>query len=644
MSTISSKSISFKALLPVLLGVLFVIQPAQAAVGNWQKGFSVVPTWAEDFSSETFRQSILQLKDTGANYVTLIIPYYQNNVNSTDLFAGTNTPSDSSLNAAIRYIHNQNMQVNLKPHLESYDTTWRANINPADRTTWFKNYGNMLNHYGQIAQDNHVEMITIGTELINMAADNVNATNTANWKSMISNLRQIYSGKLTYSANWGDTGWANEADQIKFWRELDYIGLSAYYHVANGTSYTTDSLQTTWDSINKAHIKTLSDLYGKPVLFTEIGYRSINGALGHPASWTLTGSLDEKEQADGYQALFNYWNGQDFMQGVQLWEWKSNPNAGGPNDSDYTPQGKSALNTISNWFKFNSAAAPAPGHSETKFVSDLAWDSATNGWGPVEKDSSNGEINPGDGKKITINGATYDKGLGTNAKSKIIYSIQNCARFTSDIGVDDEITIKGSVVFQVWSGPTKLYDSGLLTFADNARKIDLDIKGVTSLALIVNDGGNGNGKDHADWADAKITCTVPDTNPVPTPTPSPTPTPVPAPTPPPDPTPLPPPPPPQNAKIDVWWPTNNANIGGNTPFKALVSDRNVTDYDMFWQVDNGQLNPMFDSYQDWPHKESWVDVSGWFWHGNGPYKLTFVARDKSGNPLATQDVIIYISR
>jgi hypothetical protein len=76
----------------------------------------------------------------------------------------------------------------------------------------------------------------------------------------------------------------------------------------------------------------------------------------------------------------------------------------------------------------------------------------------------------------------------------------------------------------------------------------------------------------------------------------------------------------------------------------LVSDRNVTDYDMFWQVDNGQLNPMFDSYQDWPHKESWVDVSGWFWHGNGPYKLTFVARDKSGNPLATQDVIIYISR
>ena len=58
---------------------------------------------------------------------------------------------------------------------------------------------------------------------------------------------------------------------------------------------------------------------------------------------------------------------------------------------------------------------PPPPPAGTDAVSDLPFLSATNGWGPVERDTSIGEQAAGDGHPITIDGVTYAKGLGTNA-------------------------------------------------------------------------------------------------------------------------------------------------------------------------------------------------------------------------------------
>src|SRR5207247_1662349 len=57
----------------------------------------------------------------------------------------------------------------------------------------------------------------------------------------------------------------------------------------------------------------------------------------------------------------------------------------------------------------------APGSSQppqSSYLSDLTWTSMTNGWGPVERDQSNGESGTGDGSTLTLNGTTYAKGLG----------------------------------------------------------------------------------------------------------------------------------------------------------------------------------------------------------------------------------------
>jgi hypothetical protein len=629
-----------KTLLPIIfLGVFFVATQTNASTSNWQKGFSIIPMNQTDFNSESFRQSLRNLQGIGANYVTLIIPYYQDTIDSTAMYPGSDTPNDESLNTAIVYAHSIGMKVNLNIHLEARNDQWRAHINPSDRNTWFTNYGLVLNHYAIMSQKQHVEMYTLGAELINMTSDNINSSNTSNWRNLIANVRSLYSGKVTYDGNWGGGTWNDELDHIKFWDALDYIGVSAYYHIGgtNINNYTQATLEAAWDNVRTSQLEPLHNKYGKSIIFTEVGYRNVDGALTHPASWEMSGGLDEQEQSDGYESLFSYWGNISYFAGVQFWDWKSNPNAGGANDSDFTPQNKLAQATIKTWFRDggNSAETPDPNQPKVNYyLSDMTYDSAINGWGPVEKDESNGEQQPFDGKTITINGQTYDKGLGTNAKSKIIYSIKNCTQFISDIGVDDEVTTKGSVVFQVWSGPTKIYDSGLMTYADPAKHLNLSITGTTSLALIVNDGGNGNGKDHADWAAATITCFAPSD---PTPTPSPVPSPSPAPTPVPSPN----PPPPTAQNIEIWWPSDGSSFSGTNPFKVAIPGANMSNYTMYWQVDGDRLNPMFDATD---HKEAWVDVSGWTWRGNGPYKINFVAKNTLENIFSQKEITIYISR
>lgn len=141
------------------------------------------------------------------------------------------------------------------------------------------------------------------------------------------------------------------------------------------------------------------------------------------------------------------------------------------------------------------------------FISDLPFFGDTaNGWGPIEKDRSNGENGDGDGSRIILNGVTYDKGLGVHAYSEASYFLGgNVATFSADIGVDDEVSNRGSIVFQVWADREKIYDSGLMTGDSATKQVNVNVIGKNVLKLVVTDGGNGAASDHGNWADARIT-------------------------------------------------------------------------------------------------------------------------------------------
>jgi beta-galactosidase GanA len=177
----------------------------------------------------------------------------------------------------------------------------------------------------------------------------------------------------------------------------------------------------------------------------------------------------------------------------------------------------SALTVVANYTQRARAAGnrderiirsiPPPPPAGEDYVSDLPFLWATNGWGPVERDTSNGEQAAGDGRPITLNGVVYQKGLGTNAVSDVgVYLGGNCARFRAVVGVDDEQGSAGSVTFSVVSDGKTLTTTPVLTGSSTSVNLDVDITGTQVLDLIVGDGGNGNGNDHGDWADARLSC------------------------------------------------------------------------------------------------------------------------------------------
>ena len=143
-------------------------------------------------------------------------------------------------------------------------------------------------------------------------------------------------------------------------------------------------------------------------------------------------------------------------------------------------------------------------------IGDLEWISQKNGWGPVEQDQSNGERPAGDGLPLTVNGSTFDNGLGTHAPSRVVFARpEGCSAFYADVGLDDEVGDQGTVVFEVYGDGKLLVTSGLVFATDEPVPLSADVSQVGRVALVVTPGGDGNAFDHADWADARLDCATP---------------------------------------------------------------------------------------------------------------------------------------
>lgn len=149
---------------------------------------------------------------------------------------------------------------------------------------------------------------------------------------------------------------------------------------------------------------------------------------------------------------------------------------------------------------------PPPPRADA-WAGDLEWVSADNGWGPVERDRSNGDTAAGDGGPLTIGGQVYAKGLGTHAPARVRYHLGGrCTAFTAWVGVDDVQATRGSVRFTVVADGRTVAATPVLRAADPAHELAADVTGARYADLVVDDGGDGIGNDHADWGAARFTC------------------------------------------------------------------------------------------------------------------------------------------
>lgn len=241
--------------------------------------------------------------------------------------------SDEGIEATTRWAHARGIRVLLKPHVWVRGF-WSGSItmkSEEDWEKWFADYRDFILHYADLAQRIGADALAVGTELEGTTR------REREWRAVIAEIRRRYRGPLVYCANWSE-----DVEQTQFWDALDWIGVQAYYPLSQKNEPTTDELVQGWRK-PLADLDAMSRIWGKPVVLTEVGYRSRATAAKRPWDTKLEGSLSMDTQARCYEALFRALTDHPSVHGVFIWKWHPDyERAGGPEDTEYSPQRKPA--------------------------------------------------------------------------------------------------------------------------------------------------------------------------------------------------------------------------------------------------------------------------------------------------------------
>lgn len=329
---------------------------AEQATPTFQKGMSYAAWWSGVYRTPGAEVALQALRATGANWIALIVTAHQDGIAATTIDrTHPSTPTDEDLIHAIHLAHSLGLKVMLKPHVDLFNEVpggpWRGDIGKAfiteaQWTAWFNAYKAFINHYAALAQAHGVEQFCIGTELLG-------TTHRADdWRAVAAGVRAIYKGPIVYAALK-----EGEETSITWWDAVDYIGVDGYYQLNRdpGIHPTVEQLEAGWTG-PKAILADLSARYHKPILLTEIGYRSRRGCTVKPWDSWETSQLDMEEQANAYEAAFRQLFNQPWLAGMFWWMWSADPFESGPCDMGYTPAEKPAEDVLRRWY----GAPPRP--------------------------------------------------------------------------------------------------------------------------------------------------------------------------------------------------------------------------------------------------------------------------------------------
>ena len=321
---------------------------AASRSGFSYRGLNHVSWWHDEYQYGGAQVSREQLAATRANWAGVLVTWYMQARDSTAIApVALGTPTDEAVAEAIRDLRRRGVKVMLKPHVDVLDGSWRGTIRPTDPAAWFASYDAFLTKYAALAQANEVEMLCVGTELATMS----DARYRSRWSAVIGNVRGAYRGLLTYAANAVSLG--DEFTSVSFWSQLDLAGLDAYTPLTDKANPSREELVQGWSRNRNgenmvAAFRNWQASHGKPVLFTELGYRSADGTNRTPWDWEASAAYDPGEQADCYDAAFRVWSQQTaWMRGILWWAWDVPVPA--PNETGYTPRNKPAETVLRTW-------------------------------------------------------------------------------------------------------------------------------------------------------------------------------------------------------------------------------------------------------------------------------------------------------
>jgi hypothetical protein len=300
----------------------------------------------------SYERDLDEIAALGCDWVSLAVVFFQDDYDSSFMYARTGrTAPDFRIRETIDAAHERGLKVVLFPYVLLADASegkWRGAIAPKDLGSWWRSYQSHILRYAQIAEEHGAEAFFVGSELSSM--DHY----SDRWRGVIREVRKVYSGKLSFSANW-------DKREIDWWDALDFIAMSCYFELADSTEPTMEEIVERWqpyfDEIEEWHGRVGN---GKPLIMSEVGYHSRDGVAQYPWDYTKASPIDLEEQKLCYEAFRKVWAGAPFLNGVFFYAWFEE---GGPDDPNYTPRGKPALDVIRDWYRGDSSGPDAPGGS-----------------------------------------------------------------------------------------------------------------------------------------------------------------------------------------------------------------------------------------------------------------------------------------
>jgi hypothetical protein len=318
------------------------------------QGFGALSEWNGQFSSASADQAFQTIASLGSNSVELTARIWTDSHTSTDVIADPQkTESDASLLAGFQAAESAGLSVVFKAAISPLDGSPTYSLAPSDVATFFANYKAEIVHLATIAQEGGVATFAIGNEMGSLTGPQYRAY----WTDIISAVRQVYHGDITYAAA------TDEASHVSFWDRVDTIGVNTYPPLTSSETPTVQDLIHAWTEVpyNPYYaaafdymspvdfLHSLSEQYNKPVLMTEVGYRSIEGTAISPSTLSTNVTADANAQADAYNAFFQVWatHGGSWLKGVELWQWDLS-NQYSP--TGFSPMGKPAETLVSQYF------------------------------------------------------------------------------------------------------------------------------------------------------------------------------------------------------------------------------------------------------------------------------------------------------
>jgi hypothetical protein len=240
--------------------------------------------------------------------------------------------------AAIAQAHARGLKVFLVPHLWVEKGDWRALIDPGDDKAWARwaeAYRQFLLTWAVVAEQGGVEMFSVGVELRSFVTTN----RASMFFPILQDVRRLYSGLITYSANWDDV------EDTLILGELDLIGINAFYPLADKDGAGRDVLMAGGKRVAEG-IERLARQWQKPVVLTEIGYTTRTDPAVRPWEWPdgmKDVKVDEEAQAQAYEAIIAPLLDSRVTAGFFVWRYYADPDdVSQEAEWGFSPRGKLA--------------------------------------------------------------------------------------------------------------------------------------------------------------------------------------------------------------------------------------------------------------------------------------------------------------